>query len=319
MNNRTNYSLIGFLVIFSISMMLGFGYWLLKPSKEEEMQKYHIYFSESVLGLNLDAPVKFRGINVGKVVELKINPKNSEEVEVLISILKTTPIRTSTAAKLTSQGITGLSYINLTLGDSKDAMLELNNGNTFPVIKTTPSMFIKFEKSLRQVSTNLSDTLEQTKKLLNDENQAEITKLLKHSVKAIDNINKILTPETIKDIQDSVKNLNSASLKLDKLMPKIDHFITNTVEWENKVSGAFEAIMGSYNGIRTTMDLFKAHLANGNFNFKGIAQTITPNINNTLLQSQELMIKLENAIEQYERSPGDVLIQEETKKAPGER
>ena len=274
MNNRTNYSLIGFLVLFSLFLMLVFGYWLLKPSQEEEMQKYYIYFSESVLGLNIDAPVKFRGINVGKVTGLKINKNNSEEVEVLITILKTTPIRTSTAAKLTSQGITGLSYINLTKGNSHDPILKLENGDEFPVIKTTPSMFIKFEKSLRHVSTNLSDTLEQTKKLLNDENQKEITQLLKNSSKLMDNLNKVLTDETINDIQQSVKNLNSASKKLDKLMPKVDKFVTNTVQWENKVSDSFKAIMGSYKGIKTTMDLFKKHLADGNFNFKDIPAKI---------------------------------------------
>ena len=53
-------------------------------------------------------------------------------------------------------------------------------------------------------------------------------------------------------------------------MPKVEHFVTNTIEWENKVSSAFKSIMGSYHGIRTTMDLFKKHLANGNFNFKDI-------------------------------------------------
>ncbi|HEY9203737.1 MAG TPA: MlaD family protein, partial [Sulfurimonas sp.] len=115
MNNRVNYVVIGILVLIGIAGMALFGFWLLKPTKEAQMQRYAIYFNESVLGLNLDAPVKYKGLSVGKVVDLGISRHNQEQVEVLVEILKETPIKTSTEAQLTSQGITGLSYINLTI------------------------------------------------------------------------------------------------------------------------------------------------------------------------------------------------------------
>ena len=87
MDNKVNYGLIGFLVLVGVLLMLGFGYWLLKPAKEAEVQKYSIYFSESILGLNIDAPVKYRGISVGKVVKLSIHEKKTEQVEVLVEVL----------------------------------------------------------------------------------------------------------------------------------------------------------------------------------------------------------------------------------------
>jgi len=319
MNNRVNYSLVGFLVLFSIFMMLVFGYWLLKPSQEELMEKYNIYFSESVLGLNLDAPVKYRGISVGKVVGLKINPNNSEEVEVLVNIFQTTPIKSSTVAKLTSQGITGLSYINLTLGDKDAPPLMPKMGEEYAVIKTAPSLFIRLEQTINNVTEDFSDTLTKTQELLNDNNQKEIAALLKNSAEFMDRMNKTLDDETINNIHITMANLNSTTKQLDKLMPRIDKFITNTIEWEDKVSGAFKAIMGSYHGIKTTMDLFKESLARGDFNIKNIANTFVPTMNSTLRQTQELMIKLEEAINNYERSPGDMIFtQEKVKKGPGE-
>jgi len=87
MNNKVNYTLIGISVLLGLTVMFGFAYWMLKPSSAQETQKYLIYFDESVLGLNLDAPVKYRGITVGKVIRLRINPKNTEQVEVLVDIL----------------------------------------------------------------------------------------------------------------------------------------------------------------------------------------------------------------------------------------
>lgn len=319
MNNRVNYSLIGLLVIFGLSTMIAFGFWLLKPKDELEVDNYVIHFDESVLGLSLDAPVKYRGISVGKVSRLRINPKNSEQVEVLIEVLNTTPVKSSTVAKLTSQGITGLSYINLSLGNSGAPALLAKEGEEYPVIKTIPSLYMKLEESFGVVSENLSRTLSQTQQLLKDENQEEVTQLLRNSAELMSRMNRLLDDETINNFQSTMKNLNSSSKKLDEMMPRVDKFITNTVEWEDKVSSSFKAIMGSYHGIKTTMDLFKESLARGDFNLKEISSDVVPTMNNTLLTMQDLIVKMEEAINKYERSPGDILfMQEKIKKGPGE-
>lgn len=319
MNNRVNYSLVGFLVLFSLSMMLGFGYWLLKPSAEDEMQKYIIRFDESVLGLNLDAPVKFRGISVGKVINLKINPKNSEQVEILIDVLKTTPIKSSTVAKLTSQGITGLSYINLSQGDNNAPPLKASGEEEFPVIKTAPSLFIQLEDTFGDVTANLSGTLLRIQQLLNEENQEEITLLLRNSATFMSKMNQLLDDKTINNFQATMQNLNNLTKKLDEMMPKIDKLMSSSMEWEDKIASSFKAITGSYHGIRTTMDLFQKSLARGDFNLNEITSDIIPAMNNTFIQMQELMIKMQEAIDKHERSPGDILFkQEEIKKGPGE-
>ncbi len=319
MNNRVNYALVGFLVLFGMFLMVGFSYWLLQPSNKQETRKYCIYFDESVLGLNLEAPVKYRGIKVGKVTHLGINRKNSQQVEVQITVLNTTPIKTSTRAQLTSQGITGLSYINLTMGDNSAPMLKKNTDEECPVIKTTPSFFNTIETSFGSVSTNLSKTLSGTQKLLNDQNQIQISILLEKSASVMGKLEKIFDEKTIKHIQHSAKVLDQASIKLDKMLPKFEEFATNSVAWENKVSSSFKAIMGSYNGIRETMDVFQAAVSNGDFNLKAITDDVMPTMNNTLVEVQQLMVKVESILDQYEKSPGDILFkQQEIKKGPGE-
>lgn len=319
MNNKVNYAAVGLLVLFGFVLMMGFTYWLLKPSAEEETRKYIIHFDESVLGLNLDAPVKYRGISVGKVSRLRINPNNSEQVEVLITILKTTPIKSTTVAKLTSQGITGLSYINLSLGDNGAPELQIKKGEQYPVIRTEPSFFIAFEKSLDNVSSRLTTTLAKTEDLLNEKNQQQIALLLERTAGFMGRMEKLLDDETIKNFQGTAKNLNSSSLKLDKMMPKIELFVDNSREWEDKISTTFSSIMNSYLGIRGTMDEFKKAVLNGDFNLKEISAEVVPTINNSLIEMQQLMIKIEGMLNRYERSPGDVLFkQEQIKKGPGE-
>lgn len=319
MNNKVNYTLVGFFVFLGMFLMAGFSYWLLQPSNEEEVEKYNIYFDESVLGLNFEAPVKYRGIQVGKVTRLRISNNNSQQVEVQITVLKTTPIKTSTRAKLTSQGITGLSYINLTLGDNKAPLLTRQGKQKYPVIKTTPSFFETIEKSFGNVSTNLTKTLDGTQKLLNDENQKQMSILIARSASVMDKIEKTLDDKTLLHIKNSIKNIDAASVKINTMMPKIEEFASNSVEWENKIASSFSIIMGSYKGIKETMDVFRASVESGDFNVKAITDDVVPTVNNTLLDMQQLMVKLESILDQYERSPGDLLFkQEEVKKGPGE-
>ena len=138
MNNRVNYAGVGLMVLLGFALMMGFTYWMLKPTVDEDIEKYTIYFDESVLGLNLDAPVKYRGISVGKVSNMQINPSNSEQVEVTVTVLRTTPVKVDTMAKLTAQGITGLTYINFSMGGHISEVLKVKEGEEYPVIKTVP-------------------------------------------------------------------------------------------------------------------------------------------------------------------------------------
>jgi len=319
MNNKVNYTFVGFLVFFGITLMLGFIYWLLQPKSDLEMAHYHINFDESVLGLNIDAPVKYRGISVGKVQELKINPQNSEQVQVTVNILKTTPIKIDTVAQLTAQGITGLSYINLSLGSRHTEDLQAKEGEKYPVIKTTPSFFENFESSLGSMSSRLSSTLTQTEKLLNNENQKQITLLLEKTAAFMNKLDKTFDEKTIQHLQSSVENIDNVTQKVDKLTPNLDKFIDKSMQWEEKVSLSLGSIMKSYQNISGTMTEVKKAVASGQFNIKDVAEDIVPTMNATLRELQELMIRMDAMMQQYERSPGDVIFkQEELKKGPGE-
>ena len=320
MNNRVNYTLVGFFVLIGIVLMLGLSYWMLKPANDKETQRYSIYFDESVLGLNLDAPVKYRGISVGKVTRLRINPKNSEQVEVQATILKSTPIKESTVARLTAQGITGLTYINLTLGPNDAPKLVAKVGESCPVIQTVPSFFENIEQSLGGLSGELSQTLQGTQKLLKDTNQKDLSKILKNTAELSLKLNKLLDDKTITNLQKSSQNLESITHKMDMVIPNVNRLVDKSVKWQDSIAASFDSIMNSYVGITASMTEIKRAVASGEFNLKEISSDVVPTINDTFVSMQELMIKMESTLEQYKRSPSDILYKKEAiKKAPGEQ
>jgi phospholipid/cholesterol/gamma-HCH transport system substrate-binding protein len=319
MNNKANYTLIGFFVIVSFFAMSIFGYWLLKPSNELETKKYVIYFDESVLGLNVNSPVKYRGIDVGKVQKIQINPKNTEQVKVLISVLKTTPIKTTTKAKLTSQGITGLSYINLSLGDKDSPLLTAKKGEKYPVIQSEPSFFERFQQNIGHLSSEVSSTLSNIDKLLKDENQKEITMILKQSKIFMTKLNKTLSDETILDFQQSVKNLKNSSKELQKLIPHIDNLTKNSISWEKNISASLKSIAQSYISIQKSMDDIGNSFKRGDFDIKSITADTIPMLNKSISSLNQLLIELKETLKVYKSNPRELLFKEkEQNKAPGE-
>ena len=321
MNNRTNYALVGAFVLIGFVFISIFVYWLVRPSDEVEMKKYVIYFNESVLGLNLDAPVKYRGITVGKVVKLGINPKNTEQVRVVISVDKNTPIKTSTVAKLTAQGITGLSYINLSLGDKNSPLLtKVPPGEKYPVIKSVPSFFESFQTSIGSLYNKLSHTLENVDKTLDEQNRREFSRLLHESSEFFARLNRTLDDETIENIHKSAYNVANITAHFDQTMPKVDRLIDSSIAWENETEDAFMKITRSYLEIQKTSDAIGEAVRRGDFDLRSITSEFIPALNKSLNTLNGVLSELRSTIREYKKSPRDVLFKEaQVKKAPGER
>ena len=320
MNNKVNYTLVGFLVLVGLSLMLGFTYWMLRPSDQDDVKKYTIYFDESVLGLNVDAPVKYRGISVGKVDKLEINPKKADQVEVTISVVKSTPVKVTTIATLTAQGITGLTYINLTKGEHLAKDLVPQKGEKYPIIKTAPSFFKNFENSLSDVSSSLTSTLGRTEELLGSDNQAKMAELLRHSASLMSKMDVLLDKETVGHLQSTAKNIDAFTKKLNYIMPDVHLFLENTNKWETNTSNSIESIMVSYLGLDKSMDGINSAMSQGANDFADLNNNLVPTLNSTLFEMQELMVKVDEFLEGYRNSPSDILFKsQEIKKAPGEK
>lgn len=85
---------------------------------------YKIIFEDSIAGIEEGAPVKFRGVRVGRVDSIELNPKNAEEIIVEISVKKGTPIKEDSIAKVQLQSGSGLSFIEISKGSKTARLLE---------------------------------------------------------------------------------------------------------------------------------------------------------------------------------------------------
>lgn len=104
-----------FIIVFSVAAAF-FAVWLGSTGRHDDVL-YRIRFPDSVSGLTVGDPVKFRGVDVGTVKTMVIDPDNSRLVLVDVSLRKEAPVKTDTRASLELKGITGVVFIELNGGD----------------------------------------------------------------------------------------------------------------------------------------------------------------------------------------------------------
>ncbi|HEX8010773.1 MAG TPA: MlaD family protein [Casimicrobiaceae bacterium] len=103
-----------FIIVLAVGAALAFV--LLSGGGQRDDVLYRIYFAESVSGLSLGDPVKFRGVDIGTVQAMNLDPADPQRVEVDVALRKDAPVKTDTRASLKLKGITGTVFIELSGG-----------------------------------------------------------------------------------------------------------------------------------------------------------------------------------------------------------
>lgn len=172
-----------------------------------------VYMQESVSGLSIDSPVEFNGVNVGTVKSVDLNDQNPQLVELLLTVKSSTPVTQGTVATLTTRGVTGLTYVALKDKSTDLRKLTIRPGERYPVIKTAPSLFLRLDTALSQLSTNLRLVTESIQSVLDKENLKSIKQTLKH----LDRITGTLSDNSEK-INLILSNTVKASAQITPLM-----------------------------------------------------------------------------------------------------
>lgn len=168
-----NYAVVGAFVLVLGALLVAGILWL--ASGGALQKKYDLYLAiedESVAGLNLNAPVKYSGVDVGKVRKIWLDPANPERVLLMFAIEQGTPIKEDTVAVLKTQGLTGIAYVELSGGALDAPPLRVIGQNQYPVIRTKPSLSARLENVLTTALAKLDSTSNSINAVLSEENRA---------------------------------------------------------------------------------------------------------------------------------------------------
>jgi phospholipid/cholesterol/gamma-HCH transport system substrate-binding protein len=122
--------------------------------------------------------VKFRGVDVGRVRDIVINPKNVEEVRLTLEIAQGTPVKSDTVATLRIQGLTGLAFVDLSGGSQAAPLLTAKPGDAYPVIGTGPSLLFRLDSEVTTLITGVNAFTEDARAIIDEDNRAKLRQIL---------------------------------------------------------------------------------------------------------------------------------------------
>ena len=206
MDRDPNYVAVGAFVLLVIAMGVSFVFWYTDQRDKRTYERYEIYFPGTVSGLSAGSPVRYLGVDVGKVVRILIDPQRRNRVEVLADIDSMAPIEGRTRASLSLQGITGLLFIDLQQDRKSAAPTELAQGLHYPVIPSAPSDFDVLLSSLPALTTHLVELVDRVNQLFSDDNVRSFKATLDNMRVTSERL-----PGAIRDVQQMVVDVRSAS------------------------------------------------------------------------------------------------------------
>lgn len=199
METRARYVLVGAFTLAAMAALLGFLLWLARVEINRAYAQYDIVFN-TVSGLSQHSLVRYNGVDVGKVLSIDLDRENPQFVRVRIEISAATPVRKDTVATLSSQGVTGVSFVALEGGSPMSDPLVAIPPAPVPVIASQPS-----------VVQELTDAAPD---------------LLKEAIALIEDVRRFTTPENREAIAAILKNLENVTARADGLTVRAETLLT---------------------------------------------------------------------------------------------
>jgi phospholipid/cholesterol/gamma-HCH transport system substrate-binding protein len=180
METHVNYIRVGAFVIGGFLAMILFILWLNKVGFGPSAQPYNIFFNGSIAGLKVGATVQYRGVPIGKVSTIAIDPKNVEQILVQVKINKETLIKENMVAALETYGLTGVSYVQIRGGTADAKNLIDVSDQAIPVIKSQSSLIEEVSETVPDMLKQMGGLIAELRDVFSDENRISFTKTLKN-------------------------------------------------------------------------------------------------------------------------------------------
>jgi phospholipid/cholesterol/gamma-HCH transport system substrate-binding protein len=205
MEREANYAAVGLFVVLVLAAATLFVYWYAEGLDRRDYARYEIYFQGSVSGLQRGAPVRYLGVDVGRVATMRIDSRDSSRVQVIADIDTTAPVSARTVAELSLQGVTGLLYIDLIEEPGNRPLLESVPSQRYPVIRSARSNLDILLASIPELVGMAADLADRANRMLSDENIAAVGSALANIDRATGRL-----PAMMVDLEGTAKELRTA-------------------------------------------------------------------------------------------------------------
>ena len=268
MENKAHALAAGIFVVVITALLLAMAAWLTRDTGRRDI--YEISTHEAVTGLQPQAPVRYRGVDVGKVETIGFDGKVQGNVLLRLEIDSSAPITSETFATLGFQGVTGLSFVQLD-DSGRPAPRLVPNAEAPPRIPLRPGLLAKLQDKGEKILDQVEQVSIRLNQVLADPNQKRLAAALDNVGEAAASVNRLsstlttilnaqLGPDRV-DIPSLVKNANATMASIrgasDEAKTAISEFGA-TAKRLNAKDGPVDRLAEGAEGLAHAADSFNA-------------------------------------------------------------
>lgn len=305
MENKAHALAAGIFVALLSALVLALAAWLTRETGIRDV--YEISTRETVTGLQAQAPVRFRGVDVGKVREIGFDPKVTGNVLVRMDIDRDTPITRDTFATLSYQGVTGLAFIQLA-DDGKVSTRLAPNDDVPPRIPLRPGLLARLEERGEVILTRIDEVAQRVNTLLGDPNQKRIASALENISQAasgtqqlVSNVDASLKRKLDPALDQVAVSMRSVQSAADRIGATADE-VGRAAQRLNAQGGPLDRVSEGTDALAQTMETFSV--------------STLPRLNRVADETTRTMRSLNRAVDDLTANP-QMLIYGEGPVMPG--
>ncbi len=238
MENKAHALAAGIFVALLSLLLLALASWLTRDTGKRDI--YEISTRETVTGMQPQAPVRYRGVDVGKVESIGFDSKAPGNVLMRLQVDSAAPITSDTFATLSFQGVTGLSFVQLD-DTGKAAPRLVPNDEAPPRIPLRPGLLAKLQEKGEKILDQVEQVTAKMNQVLDDPNQ-------KRLAAALDNVG--VAAASVSKLSTTMTTLLNAQLGPDRV--NIPAFVKNADATLTSVRGTSDEAKAAIAEIGTT-------------------------------------------------------------------
>ncbi len=208
METRSSYVIVGTFVLVMVAALFAFVIYVAKVQLDDVRMAYHVFFTGSVTGLQEGSAVRYRGVSIGIVSDIRIDPEDASRVRVTIEVPSSTKLTQDAVASIEMQGITGIAYIQIFGGAKGSPVIDRLPGQV-PVLPSKPSQISEVFDAAPQLLNRLINLSDRAAQFLTPENAQKVSQILTN------------TESLSASASSSLASIGRAADKSDELMANL--------------------------------------------------------------------------------------------------
>ena len=238
MENQSHSLVAGlFVVVLIIAAIVG-AVWL-GPTKGPKLLPLDLVTRHSVVGLKAAAPVRYRGVDIGRGDSIAFNPAQPGEIRVRVSVDPAAPLTHSTYAKLSYQGITGVAFIQLDDEVGTQSAPLLLSSTKIAQLELQASFLERAEDDASDVVRKADRVASRLDELLSENNQKRLMALVDTFQRTLDRYGTLArdleptvkaAPALVQRAQGTVESVSRLADDVDDKLAVLDELATTAKE-----------------------------------------------------------------------------------------